>query len=80
VHGPVIAASARKHDIADEDILHAWRNQVSTAYYDDGFTMALGPSRSADLLEIGALEADDGVVIIHAMEARRGTLKRVLGE
>jgi hypothetical protein len=79
VQGPVIADSARKHEIPDEDILHAWRNQIGAKYHDEGFTMAVGPSQSADLLEIGTVDADDGLVIVHAMQARPGTLEKVLG-
>ncbi len=79
VQGPVIADSAREHGTADGDIFHAWRNQIRSAYYSDGFTMAIGPSRSADLLEIGTVDAADGLVIIHAMQARVITLKRVMG-
>jgi hypothetical protein len=79
VQGPAIADSARRHDLADEDIRHAWRNQLGAKYYDDGFTMAVGPSRSADLLEVGTVDADDGLVIVHAMRVRPSTLEKVLG-
>jgi hypothetical protein len=67
---PVIAPGARKHGVADEDILHAWRNPITVTYHDDGFTMIIGPDRAANLLEIGIVEAEDGIVIIHAMPAR----------
>jgi hypothetical protein len=60
VHGPVIAGSARKHGIADEDMLHAWRNQIGAKYYDDGFTMVIGPDRAGSLREVGTVDADDG--------------------
>jgi hypothetical protein len=79
VQGPVIADSARRYEIPDEDILHAWRNQVGAMYYGEGFTMAVGPTQSADVLEIGTVDADDGLVIVHAMQVRASTLERVLG-
>lgn len=79
MNGPVIADSARKHGILDEDILHAWRNQIGAKYHGEGFTMAVGPSQSADLLEIGTVDADDGLVIVHAMQARPGTLEKCAG-
>jgi transposase-like protein len=41
VQGPVIADSARKHEIPDEDILHAWRNQIGAKYHGEGSTMAV---------------------------------------
>ncbi len=33
--------------------------------------MYVGPDVSGQLLEIGAVEGSDGVVIVHAMPARR---------
>jgi transposase-like protein len=79
VQGPVIADSARKHGIADEDVLHAWRNQIGAAYYDEGFTMVVGPDRAGNLREVGTVDADDGIVIVHADRARPSTLQKVLG-
>ncbi|MEX2289830.1 MAG: hypothetical protein WD794_05825 [Mycobacteriales bacterium] len=49
---PLIVDSARKHGIADDDILHAFHHPVSYEDLDEGFTMIIGPSRSAQLLEI----------------------------
>jgi len=49
---PFIAESARRHGIADEDILHAYRNAVSSEDVDDGLTMLIGPARDARLLEV----------------------------
>jgi transposase-like protein len=79
VQDPVIADSARKHGVADDDMLHAWRNQVGARYYDDGFTMVVGPDRAGNLREVGTVDADDGMVIVHAMQARPSTLREVLG-
>ncbi|MHB1432010.1 MAG: hypothetical protein ACYCVZ_07835 [Streptosporangiaceae bacterium] len=67
---PVIADSARKHGLADEDILHAYRNPVRAEDLDDGLTMLTGPARDGELLEIGAVDGLDGPVIVHAMKAR----------
>ena len=67
---PAIADSARRHAIADEDILHAFRNPVASEDLDEGFTMLIGPDPAGNLLEIGVVEADDGVLIVHAMRAR----------
>jgi len=59
----------------------AWSKapQLGANYYDDGFSMAVGPSRSADLLEVGTVDAGDGLVIVHAMRVRPSTLEKVLG-
>ena len=58
---PAIAESARKHGVGDADMLHAWRNPIKVTYHDDGFTMIIGPDRVANLLEVGTVEATDGI-------------------
>jgi hypothetical protein len=66
-----IAQTARKHDIADNDMFHAARNSIAQWQLDDDFTMRVGPARDGDLLEVGILGIDtDDPVIVHAMSAR----------
>ena len=36
----------------------------------DGFTMIVGPNRAAIILEVGYVEGDVAIVIVHAMLAR----------
>ena len=67
---PFIAGTARKHGVADEDMLHAFNQPISYEELDEGFTMIIGPSRSAGLLEVGVIDTDHGPVIVHAMTAR----------
>jgi hypothetical protein len=50
--------TARKHGIADEDMLHAIRNAIAQWQLDDDFTMRVGPAHNGDLLEIGVLGID----------------------
>jgi hypothetical protein len=66
---PAIVASARKHGIADDDMLHAYRNPVRVFDVDD-LTMLIGPSQSGALLEIGIGRAEGIDFIVHAMPAR----------
>lgn len=66
---PVILASARKHDIADRDMLHAYGNPIRVFDLDD-LTMLIGPSESGDLLEIGVATAEGIEFIVHALSAR----------
>jgi hypothetical protein len=69
---PVIADSARKHGVADEDMLHAFRNPVFVFDLDDGLVMATGPDRAGSLIEVGYVVAIDGTpVIVHAMRPAR---------
>lgn len=67
----MILHSARRHGIADKDILHAWRHPIKAWEMDEGLTMLIGPDRAARLLEIGVADSvDAGSVIVHAMRAR----------
>jgi hypothetical protein len=68
---PVIIASARRHGIADEDILHAYAHPMRAFEGTSEATIVVGGDRSGRLIEVGYLEADDGrIAIIHAMNAR----------
>lgn len=44
---PIIAPSAFKHGVDEEDILHAYPNPVRIWDLGDGFTMMVGPSATA---------------------------------
>ncbi len=72
---PLIAPSARKHGISDDDILHAYAHPLRVFDLDEGFTMLVGPSRAADLLEVGVVEGATGDVVVHAMPARAKFLR-----
>ncbi len=67
---PIIAGSARKHRLDDEDILHAYNQLILVEYLDEGLFMLVGPDRAGRLLEIGVVPSSDGPVIVHAMAAR----------
>jgi len=67
---PIIAPSAYKHGLSREDILHAYRNPLRIWDLGDGFTMMIGPNRAALILEVGYVEGDVAMVIVHAMPAR----------
>lgn len=62
-------ASARKHRITDDDMLHAYRNPIRVFDLDD-LTMLIGPDSAARMLEIGVSEAEGIEFITHAMPAR----------
>ena len=66
-----IEASARKHGVADDDMLHALRHHWRAFETDDpDVTMFIGPSRSGAPLEVGVVTDDDGTAVIHAMQSR----------
>jgi hypothetical protein len=66
---PVILASARKHQISDDDMLHAYRNPIRVFDLDE-LAMLIGPDTAARFLEIGVSEAEGIEFIVHAMPAR----------
>ncbi len=66
-----IHPSARKHDIADEDIEHAVSNAMTIDDQGDDTRLYLGPSRTADVLEVVTIVRADGPELaIHAMRMR----------
>lgn len=65
----MIVASARKHDITDERILHAYRNPIRVLDFDD-LTMIVGADDTGHLVELGLIVADGIEFIVHAMPAR----------
>ena len=71
---PVIVASARKHGITDEDILHAYRNPIRVFQMDD-LVMLIGGDESGRMLEIGVAAAEGIEFIIHAIAAREKFLR-----
>jgi hypothetical protein len=66
-----IHPSARKHRIADEDIEHATAHAMAIEDQEDDSRLYVGPSRSAELLEVVTIVRDDGSELaIHAMKMR----------
>lgn len=75
VEGPIIAPSALKHGLSDEEILHAYRNPRPVWDLGDGFAMIVGPDAAAIFLEVGYVDGQTAVVIVHAMHAREKFLR-----
>lgn len=71
----IIAPSATKHGVSEEDILHAYRNPIRVWDLGEGFTMMVGANMSAIILEIGYVHGVEAVVIVHAMPAREKFLR-----
>ena len=72
---PIIGESARKHGASDEDMLHAYDNPIRVFELDDGFTLIIGPSRAAEMLEVGVVDGEFAPVIVDAMPAREKFLR-----
>jgi hypothetical protein len=71
---PVILASARKHGIRDDDMLHAYRHLVRVFDLDD-LIMLIGADDSGRMLEVGVAVGDGVEFIVHAMSAREKFLR-----
>jgi hypothetical protein len=66
-----IGGPARKHGIADEDIVHAVRHGIRRIELDDDLSMLIGPAGDGALLEVGVLGLDgEDPVVVHAMALR----------
>ena len=71
-----VEPSARKHNVDDEDMIHALRHHWRAFETDDAtVTMFIGPARSGEPLEVGVVDDQDGLAVIHAMPARPKFLK-----
>ena len=71
-----IEASARKHGVTDNDMLHALRHHWRAFETDDdAVTMFIDPSTNSEPLEVGVVTDDEGSAVIHAMPARQKFLK-----
>jgi hypothetical protein len=66
---PVIVRSARKHQVADDDMLHAYRHPIRVFDLDD-LIMLVGADTAGRMLEIGVATSDGIEFIVHAMPAR----------
>jgi len=66
-----IEASARKHGVSDDEMLHALRHQWRGFETNDpDVTMFIGPSATGEPLEVGVVDDADGAAI--SMRCRHG--------
>lgn len=72
---PIIAESARKHGVSDEDMLQAYANPFRVFELDEGFTMIIGANHAAIIFEVGVVDGAATPVIVHAMRAREKFLR-----
>jgi len=72
---PIIADSARKHGVSDDDMLHAYAHPIRVFELDEGFTMVIGANHAAIIFEIGVVDGATTPVIVHAMRAREKFLR-----
>ena len=71
---PTILASARRHGVSDDDMLHAYQHPIRV-FEANGFVMLIGADQAGRLLEIGVASAEGIDFIVHAMPARSRFLR-----
>jgi hypothetical protein len=72
---PIIAESARRHGVRDEDMLHAYAQPIRVFELDNGLTMVIGANHAAIIFEVGVVDGESAPVIVHAMRAREKFLR-----
>jgi hypothetical protein len=72
---PIIAESARKHGVKDEDMLHAYAHPIRVFHLEDGLTMIICANQAATVFEVGVVDGVEAPVIVHAMRAREKFLR-----
>jgi len=77
-----IHRSARRHDVADEDIEHAMAHSVAWVELGDDPPRYLlaGPDRAGNLLELVVLDLGGDEMVIHVMPIRRSTAQEFFGD
>lgn len=66
----VIAATARRHGVSDEDIRHAYAPSDPRLRTRRRIQMVIGANRAAIVYEIGVVDGVTAPVVVHAMKAR----------
>ena len=66
----IIAESAHKHGVSDDDIRHPYAHPIRVFDLDEGFTMVIGANQAASVYEIGVVDGVLAPVVVHAMKAR----------
>lgn len=64
--------SARRHDVADDDVAHAVDNAlaIEAVGEDPDRWLVIGPDQAGNLLEVVVLVTDEREIAIHAMPMR----------
>lgn len=75
---PIIAPSAHRHGVGDDDIRHVYAHPIRAVPLRDDKVMLVGLDRAGQrMLEIGVVDTDRGDVVIHAMKAQAEYLPKL---
>ena len=73
---PVILESAHRHQVSEDDMLHALRYHMRQIVQDDSMAMFIGPDRAGTLIEVGVVQWHGIIAIAHAMRPARAKYLR----
>ena len=73
--------SARRHQISDDDIRHAYEHAIAWVEIgeDPRRYLLAGADQAGNLLELVVMEVGNNVLVIHAMTLRRSTQREIFG-
>jgi hypothetical protein len=76
-----ILPSARKHNVGDDDMVHAFENCLEWVEIgEDPFRyLTAGPDLAGNVIELVIVVAEDVELLIHAMPIRRSTEEALFG-
>ncbi len=76
-----IHRSARRHQIPDDDISHAYEHAIAWVEIgeDPQRYLIAGADRAGNLLELVVIELEIDLLVIHAMTLRPSTQREIFG-
>lgn len=72
---PIIAESARKRGVSDEDMLQAHANPFRVFERTSASRWMIGANHASIIFEAGVIDGAETPVIVHAMRAREKSLR-----
>ncbi len=73
---PIILASAHRHGVSEDAMLHALRLAIRHFVQDDSMVMFIGPDVSGALIEVGVVKWHGVLAIVHATRPARSKYMR----
>lgn len=73
---PIILASAHRHGVSEDAMLHTLRFAIRHFVQDDSMVMFIGPDVSGTSIEVGVVEWHGVLAIVHAIRPARSKYMR----
>ena len=72
---PIVAPSAYRHGVSEQDIRHAHSHPLRVFELDEGFTLVVGANQAAISYEVGVVQGELAPVVVYATRAREKFLR-----